>query len=74
MLLMALMVSHSSAQFEIIKYSINNGGSKQVGGPYELKTSIGQADASGKLSGGNYSLNAGNWHQNNNLIYKNGFE
>ncbi len=44
---------------------------------FELNASIGQTDASTTQSGGNYSLNGGYWHENNDftdLIYKNGFE
>jgi hypothetical protein len=44
------------------------------GGQYVINFSVAQADAGAKLSNGNYSLNGGFWHENTNLIYKNGFE
>ena len=73
-LLLGLVFSQSFAQYEIKKYSINNGGSKMTGGSYAMNASIGQVDASDILSNSNYSLNGGFWHENNDLIYKNGFE
>jgi len=77
--LLTLIVSQSFAQYEIKKYTINNGGGKMSGGNYEMTSSIGQVDASGTLSNGNYSLNGGFWHEANNtpqgdLIFTNGFE
>ncbi|MGA2245918.1 MAG: hypothetical protein ABSH48_13035 [Verrucomicrobiota bacterium] len=47
-------------------YSINwhkiaGGGGTGVGGPYHLSGTIGQADASGALNGGQYSLTGGFW-------------
>ncbi|MCF6320041.1 MAG: hypothetical protein L3J83_12340 [Proteobacteria bacterium] len=77
-LVLTMMASQSFAQYEIKKYTINSGGSKITGGSYEMNSSIGQVDASDTLSGGNYALNGGFWHANNNnnndLIFTNGFE
>ncbi len=73
-LITGMAVSQAFAQYEMRSYSINSGGSKMTGGSYELNASIGQTDASDKLSAGNYSVNGGFWHENNDLIFKNGFE
>jgi len=72
--LMSMVYSQSFAQYEIRKHTINNGGSVMTGGSYEMNASIGQADASSTLSTNAYSLNGGFWHENNDLIFKNGFE
>ncbi len=64
----------SYAQFEMKSHTINSGGEFMEGGKFELKSSIGQADASGDVSSGQYSLNGGFWHQNNDLIFKNNFK
>jgi hypothetical protein len=45
-----------------------------TGGAYVLTSSIGQYDASDVLSQNNYTLNGEVWHQNDDLIFKNGFE
>jgi len=73
-LVLGMAFGQSFAQYEITKYTINSGGDKMTGGNYELNASIGQVDASSTLSSSNYSLNGGFWHENTDLIYKNGFE
>jgi len=77
-LLLGLVFSQSFAQYEIKRHSINSGGEISTGGVYQVSGSIGQVDASNKLTGGNYSLNGGFWHESNaatgDLIFKNGFE
>lgn len=73
-LLLLSALGQSFAQYEIRKHSINSGGSKMTGGSYEMRSSIGQADASGKLSNGDFSLNGGFWHENRDLIFKNGLD
>ena len=67
------------AQYEIKKYSINSGGSFMTSNSYSLKTSTGQVDANSKQTGGNYTLNAGFWHNSvttplTEIIFNNGFE
>ncbi len=79
MLLIILIASVASAQFQIKKHSINNGGGAMNGGVYSMNASIAQVDASTSLSGGSYALNGGFWHENSNapqteLIFTNGFE
>lgn len=73
-LLLGLVFSQSFAQYEIKRYSINSGGQTSTEGAYQVSGSIGQVDASNILIGGNYTLNGGFWHENNDLIFKNGFE
>ncbi|MCF6287753.1 MAG: hypothetical protein L3J53_00765 [Proteobacteria bacterium] len=72
--LLGTAFSQAFAQYEMKKHTINSGGANMTGGNYELKSSIGQADASNTLSGGSFSLNGGFWQQNNDLIFKNDFE
>ncbi len=77
MLLLSLTLlafSQSFAAYSMKKYSINSGAAKISGGQYEMQSSIGQVDASNTMSQGNYQLNGGFWHKNNDLIFKNGFE
>ncbi len=74
LLILGMVFSQSFAQYEIRKYTINSGGSSISGGQYEMTSSIGQTDASDTLANGGYSLNSGFWQENNDLIYKNGFE
>lgn len=62
------------AQYEIIKYSVNNGGGKMSGGNFEINTSIGQSDVNDNQSGGDFLLRSGFWHGNNDLIFKSGIE
>lgn len=73
-LLLALaVIGQAYAQLELSKHTINNGGNVMTGGSFELKSSIGQVDASKPASGGDYQLNGGFWQQNNDLIFKNKF-
>jgi len=73
-LMLGMTFSHVFAQYSISKHSINSGGAEMSGGTYEMKASIGQIDASNQMSNGNYSVNGGFWHENTDLIFKNGFE
>lgn len=79
LLIIILIASVASAQFQIKKHSINNGGKAMTGGVYSMNASIAQVDASNALTGGSYSLNGGFWHKNastpqTELIFTNGFE
>ena len=42
-------------------YKIAGGGGTSAGGAYSLSGTIGQHDANGAMTGGNYSLNGGFW-------------
>lgn len=67
-------MSQAFAQYEIRKQTVNSGGKPIISESYQIKGSIGQIDASNSLLSGSYRLNAGFWHENNDLILKNGFE
>lgn len=74
LLVLGLAFTQAFAQYTISKHTINNGGEKMTGGLYEMNSSIGQVDASNRMSNGNYSVTGGFWHENVDLIYKNNFE
>jgi len=72
--LFGMIFSQTFAQYEITKQTINIGSTNNSGGAYTITSSMGQTDASSLLNGGQYQLNGGFWHQNNDLIFKNGIE
>jgi hypothetical protein len=47
--------------FSIDWYKISGGGGTCTGGTYQVSGTIGQPDASGAMSGGNYSVTGGFW-------------
>ena len=57
--LMTLAVHAQS--YSINWYKISGGGGTSVGGSYQVGGTIGQHDASGAMTGGNYSLTGGFW-------------
>ena len=76
-IILIIAINQSMAQgdsYQVKRHSFNNGGSSMTGGSYQLKSSIGQTDASSTLSGGIYNLNGGFWQQNQDLIFNNNFE
>ncbi len=61
-LLMAGLISSASAQsYSIDWYKIAGGGGSSTGGQYVVSGTIGQHDAGGPMTGGNYSLVGGFW-------------
>ena len=50
-----------TAQYAIGWYKIGGGGGASTGGAYQVSGTIGQPDASGVLSGGQYSVTGGFW-------------
>ncbi len=60
LMLTILAISNASGEYEISWYSIDGGGGRSSGGPYELVGTIGQPDAA-YSSGGNYELLGGFW-------------
>ena len=48
-------------QYSIDWYKIAGGGGTSIGATYQVTGTIGQPDASGSMSGGNYSLTGGFW-------------
>lgn len=60
--MVALIAFSASAQnYTISWYKVAGGGGTSSGGQYSLSGTIGQPDASGALTGGNYSLTGGFW-------------
>ena len=47
--------------YSINWYKVAGGGGTSTNGPYALSGTIGQPDASGAMTGGNYSLTGGFW-------------
>jgi hypothetical protein len=66
---LALVLSHlifqaltaSAQNYTIDWYKIAGGGGTSTGGTYTVSGTIGQPDASGAMSGGNYSVTGGFW-------------
>src|ERR1017187_1261703 len=50
-----------SQQYSIDWYKVSGGGGTSTGGVYSVSGTIGQPDASGAVTGGNYSLTGGFW-------------
>ena len=63
MLIFALLplVSTFAQSYLIDWYKVSGGGDTSTGGTYQVTGTIGQADASGPMTGGNYSLTGGFW-------------
>ena len=63
-LAMSLLLAVSAARaqpFSVDWYKVAGGGGTSTGGTYEVRGTIGQPDASGAMSGGNYSVTGGFW-------------
>jgi hypothetical protein len=54
-------ISAAAQSYSIDWYKIAGGGGTSTGGVYSVSGTIGQPDASGAMSGGNYSLTGGFW-------------
>src|SRR5579863_1043169 len=54
-------ISGWAQQYSINWYKVAGGGGTSSSGQYTLSGTIGQPDASGALTGGNYSLTGGFW-------------
>jgi hypothetical protein len=59
--LVFLATSASAQSYSIDWYKIAGGGGTSTGGVYSVSGTIGQPDASGAMTGGNYSLTGGFW-------------
>jgi hypothetical protein len=51
----------AQTNYTIDWYTIDGGGGTSTGGTYQVSGTIGQPDASGAMTGGNYSLTGGFW-------------
>src|ERR1035437_7902656 len=62
LIILALAVLSARAQsYSKNWYKIAGGGGTRTGGVYSVSGTIGQPDASGAMTGGNYSLTGGFW-------------
>ena len=62
LIILALAVLSARAQsYSVDWYKIAGGGGTSTGGLYSVSGTIGQPDASGAMSGGNYSVTGGFW-------------
>src|ERR1035437_8672222 len=62
LIILALAVLSARAQsYSVDWYKIAGGGGTSTGGLYSVSGTIGQPDASGAMTGGNYSLTGGFW-------------
>lgn len=57
----SLLATVANAQYSIDWYKISGGGGTSTGGVYTVSGTIGQHDAGGPMTGGNYSLTGGFW-------------
>ena len=71
-----LVYAQSGGDFEITKSTIASGGGSSNGGNYKINATIGQVDATKKLTGGNFALTGGFWTASirEEMIFENGFE
>ena len=60
-LALLLCQSASAQSYTIDWYKIAGGGGTSIGGTYQVSGTIGQHDAGGPMTGGNYSLTGGFW-------------
>lgn len=56
-----LVLSAGAQNYSIDWYKVAGGGGTSTGGVYAVSGTIGQPDASGAMSGGNYSVTGGFW-------------
>ena len=57
----AFCLRATAQSYSIDWYKVAGGGGTSTGGTYEVSGTIGQHDASGAMSGGNYSVTGGYW-------------
>lgn len=60
-LLFLVALGHASAQYSIDWHTIDGGGGTSTGGVYSVSGTIGQPDAGGPLTNGQYSVTGGFW-------------
>ena len=61
LLLSAFCLRVAAQSYSIDWYKIAGGGGTSTGGTYQVSGTIGQPDASGPMTGGNYSITGGYW-------------
>jgi hypothetical protein len=60
-LLLLVKTAVYAQQYSIEWYKVSGGGGTSTGATYQVTGTIGQPDASGAMTGGNYSLTGGFW-------------
>jgi len=60
-LLAPAVLAQSAGNYTVTWFAIAGGGGTSAGTQYSVSGTIGQADAGGPMSGGNYSLSGGFW-------------
>jgi hypothetical protein len=60
-LFISILAARASAQYSINWYKVAGGGGMSSNAQYVVSGTVGQHDAGGKLTGGNYSLTGGFW-------------
>ena len=69
------LAQSTGGEFTIVKSTIDNGGGTSSGGEFSISGTIGQSDATDRVSvGGEYLLSGGFWAVINDVLFKNGFE
>jgi hypothetical protein len=58
---LVLLSSSAHAQYSIDWFTLDGGGGTSTGGVYSVSGTIGQHDAGGPMTGGNFSLTGGFW-------------
>ena len=58
---LVITISVRAQSYSVDWYKISGGGGTSTGGTYQASGTIGQPDASGAMSGGNYSVTGGFW-------------
>jgi hypothetical protein len=58
---LCLGLSSAHAQYSIDWFKVSGGGGTSAGGPFSLSGTIGQHDAGGPMTNGQYSLTGGFW-------------
>ena len=61
LLLLLIAFDLSAQQYSVDWYKVGGGGGTSTNGQYSVSGTIGQPDASGAMSGGNYSVTGGFW-------------
>jgi hypothetical protein len=59
--LLAITISAHAQSYSINWFKVAGGGGTSAGGAYQVSGTIGQHDAGGPMTGGNYSLTGGFW-------------
>jgi hypothetical protein len=59
--LAAIALPMAAQQYSVSWHKVSGGGGTSTNGPFAVSGAIGQHDAAGPMSGGNYSVTGGFW-------------